>query len=76
MRDGAVAKLGLWPVDSARMMLLGFATAAMFLFMVAIALDLGGAVSVLIFLLVLFIGATLRAWQPLVEWVRGPAAKL
>ncbi len=58
------------------MMLLGFTTAAMFLFMVAFALDLGGAVSVLIFLLVLFIGATLRAWAPLVEWARGPASKL
>ena len=48
----------------------------MMLFMVGFALDLGGAVSVLLFLLVLFIGATLRAWAPLVEWIRGPAAKL
>ena len=58
------------------MMLLGFTTAAMMLFMVAFALDLGGSVSVLIFLLVVFIGATLRAWAPLIEWARGPAAKL
>lgn len=58
------------------MMLLGFTTAAMMLFMIAFALDLGGAVSVLIFLLVVFIGATLRAWAPLVEWARGPASKL
>jgi uncharacterized membrane protein len=58
------------------MMLLGFTTAAMFLFMVAFALDLGGAVSVLIFLLVVFIGATLRAFQPLIQWIRGPSAKL
>lgn len=58
------------------MQLLGFTTAAMMLFMVGFALDLGGAVSVLLFLLVLFIGATLRAWAPLVEWIRGPAAKL
>jgi len=57
-------------------MLLGFTTAAMFLFMVAFALDLGGAVSVLIFLLVVFIGATLRAFQPLIEWIRGPSAGL
>lgn len=58
------------------MMLLGFTTAAMMLFMVAFALDLGGAVSVLVFLLVVFIGATLRAWAPVIEWARGPSAKL
>jgi hypothetical protein len=58
------------------MQLLGFTTAAMMLFMVTFALDMGGAVSVLVFLLVLFIGATLRAWAPLIEWIRGPAAKL
>lgn len=58
------------------MQLLGFTTAAMMVFMVAFALDLGGAVSVLLFLLILFIGATLRAWQPLVEWIRGPASNL
>jgi hypothetical protein len=58
------------------MQLLGFATAAMVMFIVGFALDLGGAVSVLIFLLILFIGATLRAWQPLVEWIRGPSADL
>jgi len=58
------------------MQLLGFATAAMMLFMIAFALDLGGAVSILLFLLILFIGATLRAWHPLIEWIRGPSAKL
>ena len=58
------------------MQLLGFTIAAMMLFMVAFALDLGGAVSVLLFLLVLFIGATLRAWAPLIDWIRGPSAKL
>jgi len=58
------------------MMLLGFTTAAMMLFIVAFALGLGGAVSVLIFLLVLFIGATLRVFAPLIEWARGPAARL
>lgn len=58
------------------MQLLGFTTAAMMAFMVAFALDLGGAVSVLLFLLILFIGATLRAWHPLVEWIRGPASNL
>jgi hypothetical protein len=58
------------------MPLLVFATLAMVMFMVGFALDLGGAVSVLIFLLILFIGATLRAWHPLVEWIRGPSADL
>lgn len=58
------------------MMLLVFATVAMMLFMVTIALDLGGTIAALVFLLVLFIGATLRAWAPLVEWVRGPASRL
>ena len=48
----------------------------MMLFMVTIALDLGGSIAALVFLLVLFIGATLRAWAPLVEWVRGPASRL
>ena len=58
------------------MQLLGFATVGMMLFMVAFALDLGGTVAALIFLLVMFIGATLRAWHPLIEWARGPSAKL
>jgi hypothetical protein len=58
------------------MQLLGFATVGMMLFMVAFALDLGGSVSALIFLLVMFIGATLRAWHPLIEWARGPSSKL
>ena len=58
------------------MLLLVFATLGMVLFMVTIALDLGGTVAALVFLLVLFIGATLRAWAPLVEWVRGPASRV
>ncbi|MBA2523502.1 MAG: hypothetical protein H0V25_09245 [Solirubrobacterales bacterium] len=58
------------------MQLLGFTTAAMMAFMVAFALDLGGAVSAVIFLFIIFIGATLRAWQPLIEWIRGPAARV
>jgi hypothetical protein len=58
------------------MQLLGFTTVGMMLFMVVFALDMGGAVSVLVFLLVLFIGALLRAWAPLIEWARGPASKL
>lgn len=58
------------------MLLLVFAALGMVMFMVGFALDLGGTVSVIIFLFVLFIGATLRAWQPLVEWARGPSSKL
>ena len=58
------------------MQLLGFTTAGMMLFMVAIAFDLGGTVASLIFLLVLFIGALLRAWAPLIAWARGPSANL
>lgn len=58
------------------MQLLVFATLAMVAFMVAFALDLGGTLSAMIFLLVLLIGAMLRAWQPLVDWARGPSSKL
>ncbi len=55
------------------MQLLGFTTVGMMLFMVAFALDLGGTVAALIFLLVLFIGAMLRAWAPLIAV--GPRAE-
>lgn len=54
--------------------LLVLTTIGMMAFMVGIALDLGGAVSVLIFLLIVFVAGTLRAWAPLVEWIRGPAS--
>lgn len=58
------------------MQLLVFTTLAMVAFIVAFAFDLGGTVSVMIFLFVLFIGAMLRAWQPLIDWARGPSARL
>ncbi|MEZ5075284.1 MAG: hypothetical protein R2691_10695 [Solirubrobacterales bacterium] len=58
------------------MLLLGFLATALFAFMIGFALDLGGAVSALIFLAILFIGAVVHAWHPLIEWLRGPAAKL
>ncbi|HET6830277.1 MAG TPA: hypothetical protein VFH44_02905 [Solirubrobacterales bacterium] len=58
------------------MQLLGFLAAALFAFIVGFALDLGGAVCAMLFLLILFIGALLHAWRPLIEWMRGPAAKL
>jgi hypothetical protein len=56
------------------MQLLVFATIGMVLFMVAIAIDLGGTLAVMLFLLVMLIGGLLRAWAPLVAWVRGPSA--
>ena len=59
------------------MQLYGFTVAAMIAFIIGIgALDLGGTVSFLLFLLVLLIGATIRVFQPLIEWARGPSSKL
>jgi len=58
------------------MQLLGYTTVAMVMFIVGFALDLGGSVSVLIFLTIVFVGATVRAFQPLIEWIRGPSAGL
>lgn len=58
------------------MQLLGFTVVAMMAFIVAFSLNLGGTVSTLIFLTIVFIGALLHAWRPLVDWARGPAAKL
>lgn len=58
------------------MQLLAFTAVGLVIFLLAIGFDLGGTIGALLFLTVLLIGATLRAWGPLVEWVRGPAAKL
>lgn len=59
------------------MKLLVFTVAAMVAFMVAFGgFDLGGTVSALVFLLVLFIGALVWAWQPLIDWMRGPSSQL
>ena len=59
------------------MQLFGFTVAALVAFMVAFgAFDLGGTVSCLVFLLVLLIGAVVRAWQPLIDWMRGPSSQL
>lgn len=58
------------------MQLLVFTVVGLVLFLLAIGFDLGGTVGALIFLTVLLVGATLRAWAPLLEWIRGPAAKL
>lgn len=59
------------------MKLFVFTVAAMVAFMVAFgAFDLGGTVSALVFLLVLFIGALVWAWEPLIDWMRGPSSQL
>ncbi len=58
------------------MQILVFLAVALCGFLVFIGLDLGGTVGALLFLLIMLIGGALRAWAPLVEWVRGPAAKL
>ncbi len=58
------------------MQLLVITAVALVAFLVFIALDLGGTVGALLFLLIVLAGGILRAWAPLVEWVRGPAAKL
>lgn len=58
------------------MQLLVFTTIAMMAYIAGIAIDLGGAVSSMIFLLILFIGATMRAYRPFIEWLRGPSANL
>jgi len=58
------------------MQLLVITAVALVAFLVFIALDLGGTVGALLFLLILLVGGILRAWAPLVDWIRGPAAKL
>jgi hypothetical protein len=58
------------------MQLLVFTVIALVALIVAVALDLGGTLGALLFLTILLVGATLRAWAPLVDWIRGPAAKL
>lgn len=46
------------------------------LFVICIGIDIGGTVGALVLLTVLLIGGTIRAYQPLIEWLRGPAAEL
>ncbi|HKJ35771.1 MAG TPA: hypothetical protein VKA36_04320 [Solirubrobacterales bacterium] len=58
------------------MQLLVFTAVGLVLFLLAVGFDLGGTIGIMIFLTVLLIGAVLRAWAPLIEWARGPAAKL
>lgn len=52
------------------MQLLIFTVVGMVGFLIAYAFGLGGAVSVLIFLTVLFTGGTLRVFRPLLERLR------
>lgn len=56
------------------MQLLVFTVIGFVVFLLAIGMDLGGTIGFMLFLLILLIGGTLRAWDPLVAWVRGPAA--
>jgi len=58
------------------MQLLVFTAVGLVVFLLAISFDLGGAIGALLFLLILLVGAALRAWAPLVERIRGPASKL
>lgn len=58
------------------MQLLVITVVALVTFLVMIGLDIGGTLGALAFLLIVLIGGILRAWAPLVEWVRGPAAKV
>lgn len=63
-------------LDFPAMQLLVFTVIGLVIFLIAIGIDLGGTLACLLFLTVLLVGATLRAWAPLVEWIRGPAAKV
>jgi hypothetical protein len=58
------------------MQLLVITAVALVVFIVMIGVDIGGTLGAMAFLLIVLIGGLLRAWAPLVEWVRGPAAKL
>jgi hypothetical protein len=58
------------------MQLLVILAVALVAFIVMIGIDVGGTLGAMLFLLIILIGGILRAWAPLVEWARGPAAKL
>jgi hypothetical protein len=58
------------------MQLLVITAIALVVFVVMIGIDIGGTLGAMAFLLIVLIGGLLRAWSPLIEWVRGPAAKL
>lgn len=58
------------------MSLLVSAAVGLIVFVLAIGFDVGGSIGAMLFLLILLAGGVLRAWAPLIEWVRGPAARL
>ena len=58
------------------MSLLVSTAVGLIVFILAIGFDLGGSIGAMLFLLIVLIGGVLRAWAPLIEWVRGPAARL
>jgi hypothetical protein len=58
------------------MQLLVITAVALVAFLIFIGLDLGGTVGALLFLLIVLTGGILRAWAPLVAWIRGPSAEL
>ena len=58
------------------MSLLVFTAIGLIVFVLAIGFDLGGSIGAMLFLLILLTGGILRAWAPLVDWIRGPASRL
>lgn len=58
------------------MQLLVLTAVGLMVFLLAIGLDVGGSIGAMLFLLILLVGGTLRAWAPLVDWIRGPASRL
>lgn len=58
------------------MSLLVFTAIGLIVFVLAVGFDLGGSIGAMLFLLILLTGGILRAWAPLVDWIRGPASKL
>ena len=58
------------------MSLLVFTAIGLIVLVLAIGFDLGGSIGAMLFLLILLTGGILRAWAPLVDWIRGPASRL
>lgn len=53
------------------MQLVVFTVLGAVIFLIAYTFGIGGTVSAMIFLTVLFIGAALRVMQPMIDWIRG-----
>lgn len=58
------------------MQLLVFTAVGLVCFLLAVGFGLGGTIGALIFLSIVLIGATLRAWGHAVDWLRGPSSGL